>query len=88
MNYETELFDSFDAGNDFDADTYDMYDEYGQKVGAGTKSVAAVSRKESLVTLNVVNNTGVLQTLELFNFLSSVTKVANTYLPNTSAHLS
>lgn len=85
MNYETELFDSFDAGNDFDADTYDMYDEYGQKVGAGTKSVAAVSRKESLVTLNVVNNTGVLQTLELFNFLSSVTKVANTYLPNTSA---
>lgn len=84
MNYETELFDSFDAGNDFDSEAYDMYDEYGQKVGAGTKSVSAVSRRESLVTLNVVNNTGVVQTLELFNFLSSVTKVSNTYLPNTS----
>ena len=78
MNYETELFNSFDAGNDFDSDNYDMYDEYGQKIGSGTKAVAAVSKRESLVNLQITNNTGAIQTLELFNFLSSVTKVANT----------
>ena len=78
MNYETELFNSFDAGNDFDSDNYDMYDEYGQKIGSGTKSVAAVSKRESLVNLQITNNSGASQTLELFNFLSSVTKVANT----------
>ena len=78
MNYETELFNSFDAGNDFDSDNYDMYDEYGQKIGSGTKSVAAVSKRESLVNLQIKNDSGAIQTLELFNFLSSVTKVANT----------
>jgi len=78
MNYETELFNSFDAGNDFDSDNYDMYDEYGQKIGSGTKAVSAVSKRESLVNLQIKNDSGAIQTLELFNFLSSVTKIANT----------
>lgn len=79
MNFESELFDSFDAGSMFDAgDSYEMYDEYGQPVGTGSKKVSAVSRTESLVGLSITNSTGATQTLELFNFLNSVTKVANT----------
>lgn len=81
MNYENALFDSFDASG-FDQyesyENFDMYDEYGQPVGIGKKAVSAVSRTESLVNLNITNNSGAVQTLELFNFLSSVTKVKNT----------
>ena len=77
-NFENDLFDSFDAGSAFDSDSYDMYDEYGQPVGVGQKKVAAVSRTESLVNLSITNNSGATQTLELFNFLNSVTKVKNT----------
>jgi len=78
-NFETDLFDSFDSGDLFDSEAYDMFDEYGQPTGqTGNAKVAAVSKKESLVNLSIVNNSGAVQTMELFNFLSSVTKVKNT----------
>jgi hypothetical protein len=78
MNFEQDLFDSFDASTGFDSDNYDMFDGYGTPTGNGQKQVVAVAKKESLVNLNVVNNSGKVQTLELFNFLSSVTKIKNT----------